>query len=542
MLIALFIENKSWRIVMIKNAIVLMFDSLQFNYVGAYGNTWIKTPNMDRLAREGVLFENCYTEGLPTVPCRRAMHTGRFTLPYSGWSPLTMEDTTIADLCWGRPIDTALVFDCPMYRLPKFGYTRAFDKVWFTHGHEADDYFYEHDPLLHYNPKDYIDENSFKVFAERTTEKAANVTIIETSNYLRQRQNGGGREENRYVAKTMTKAIEYLEQVDRNKQFYLWIDSFDPHEPWDPPSVYDPDMKCPYNPDYTGKDEFLPFPDQCDGLYTEPQLNHIRMLYAELVTLCDKYLGKLMDAIRRLGLEENTLLMMVSDHGEPMGHAEHGHGIMRKCRPWPYEELVHTPMLLRAPGIAAGQRLKGFVQSCDVAPTVCDWLGIGVHPDMQGKSLLPMCRGEVEKVRDFAIAGYYPHSWAIYTEDWSYIHWPKPEQSAAEWTASFLEIDYSHIEATGGKKMTLEDVFVDQDLAAKAKDAKTRHKEGASLDGADQWTCTPTSTSEVPEKDELYDRKNDPFQLNNIADKNPEVARKMLDTLREFMTEMTLLK
>ncbi len=70
---------------MLKNAIVVMFDSLQFNYLGCYGNTWIKTPNFDRLAREGVLFENAYTEGLPTVPCRRAMHTGRFTLPVSGW-------------------------------------------------------------------------------------------------------------------------------------------------------------------------------------------------------------------------------------------------------------------------------------------------------------------------------------------------------------------------------------------------------------------------------------------------------------------------
>ncbi len=75
---------------MLKNAIVVMFDSLQFNYLGCYGNTWIKTPNFDRLAREGVLFENAYTEGLPTVPCRRAMHTGRFTLPVSGWVGLSV--------------------------------------------------------------------------------------------------------------------------------------------------------------------------------------------------------------------------------------------------------------------------------------------------------------------------------------------------------------------------------------------------------------------------------------------------------------------
>ncbi len=527
---------------MIKNAIVVMFDSLQFNYLGCYGNSWIKTPNMDRLAREGVLFENCYTEGLPTVPCRRAMHTGRYTLPYAGWVPLSMEDTTIADLCWGRPIDTALIFDCPMYRLPKFGYTRAFDKVWFIHGHEADDYFYEKDPLIHYTPEDYIDEKSMETYVASTPPGAVNAYLHEITNYLRQRQYGGEKEENRYVAKTMTMAIQYLKQVDRNKQFYLWIDSFDPHEPWDPPSVYNPDMPCPYDPDYKGKDEFVPFSKPVEGLYTEAQLNHVRMLYAELVTLCDKYLGKLMDAIRDLGFEENTLLMMVSDHGEPMGHAEHGHGIMRKCRPWPYEELSHTPMLLRVPGIEAGQRIKAFVQSCDVAPTVCDWLGIGVHPDMQGHSLLPLCTGEKDKVRDFAIAGYHPYSWAIFTEDWSYIHWNRDDYNTpAAALGIALAVDSTHLKAVGGKGMI--DGFVDQlkKDSAPEKSAQERHKEAASLDGADQWTCTPGSTSEVPARDELYFRKDDPFQLNNVIEKHPEKAKELFDQLREFMAEMTLL-
>ena len=68
----------------VKNAIVVMFDSLQYNYLHCNGNPWIKTPNFDRFARESVVFDNCYTEGVPTVPCRRAMHTGRYTLPVKG--------------------------------------------------------------------------------------------------------------------------------------------------------------------------------------------------------------------------------------------------------------------------------------------------------------------------------------------------------------------------------------------------------------------------------------------------------------------------
>ena len=123
-----------------KNVIVVMLDTLQFNYLGCYGNKVVKTP-------EGVVFENAYTEGLPTVPCRRAMLTGRYTLPVKGWSQLDVSDTTIADLCWGQPIDSYLIHDSGPFRLPKFGYSRGFDKVFFLHGHETDHQYYAQDEL-----------------------------------------------------------------------------------------------------------------------------------------------------------------------------------------------------------------------------------------------------------------------------------------------------------------------------------------------------------------------------------------------------------
>lgn len=75
---------------MTRNVVVVMLDTLQFNYLGCYGNPWIRTPNIDRFSQQGVLFENAYTEGLPTIPCRRAMFTGRYTLPVKGWSELDM--------------------------------------------------------------------------------------------------------------------------------------------------------------------------------------------------------------------------------------------------------------------------------------------------------------------------------------------------------------------------------------------------------------------------------------------------------------------
>ncbi len=512
----------------VKNVIVMMFDSLQYNYLACNGNDWIKTPNFDRFARESMVFDNCYIEGVPTVPCRRAMHTGRYTLPFFGWSALTMEETTIADLCWGSNIDTAIIFDCPMYRLVKFGYTRGFDKVWFHHGHEGDQYFYAKDELIHYTPEEFHEDHILRDADKVLGEGVVGPLLKETECYLKQRQYWKS-DEDQNVAHVMKNAVCYLEGRDQNKPFFLWIDNFDPHEPWDSPSVYDPEMSCPYNPDYKEKDQFLPIMGPVKGLYSEEELHHVRMLYAEKVTMCDKWLGYFMDNAKRLGLEKDTLFMVVNDHGEPMGNGEHGHGIMRKCRPWPYEELVHGIMMIKGPGIKPG-RTKAFAQSCDVAPTVCDWLGLGVRDFHQGVSLLPICRREVEKLRDFAIAGYHKYSWSIITDDWSYIHWAKnDENTVGASMAGIYGGTFDHMESIGKKKGSS---TINIDLES---DAAKDLKDSASLDGEDQWTCTPGSVSEVPAKDELYDRKKDNAQLYNVIDKNPEVAKKLWDDLRGFM-------
>ena len=350
------------------------------------------------------------------------------------------------------------------------------------------------------------------------------------------------------MARTIRKAIAYLEQADRNKSFFLWVDSFDPHEPWNPPSVYRHEP-CPYDPDYRGKPHFLPLMGDVDGLYTEEELHHVRMLYAELVTLCDAYLGLFMNALRRLGLEENTLFMVVSDHGEPMGYGEHGHGIMRKCRPWPYEELVHGVMLLRAPGLRSGQRIKAFVQSVDVAPTVCDWLGIGAHPDMQGKSLLPLARGEVDKVRDFAIAGYAKYSWSIVTDEWSYIHWVRNDSIAKSNASYMADFFQKEVEKTAASLVTTNGSALSQAganatgsvpnaAALLQSEAGRQYQEAASLDGEEQWTCTPGSRADVPEKDELYNRRTDPFQLHNVIEQHRDTAAGLLTALRDYIASL----
>ena len=200
-----------------------------------------------------------------------------------------------------------------------------------------------------------------------------------------------------------------------------------------------------------------------------------------------------------------------------MGEGEHGHGIMRKCRPWPYEELVHVPLLMHVPGLEGGKRIRGFVQNVDIAPTILDALGafeegsvdggygfpVYDWSDMQGVSLLPLMRGDTEKVRDFAIAGYYGMSWSIITEDYSFIHWISRDSTQSEYTN----------EAVAGS------------LAEKEE----------------MWSCTAGAKQDVPESDELYDRRQDPFQLRNLIAEMPDKAGELLQKLKLTIGELKTL-
>lgn len=502
----------------IKNVIFIMLDTLQHNYLGCYGNTQVRTPNLDRFARNGILFENAYSEGLPTVPVRRAIMTGRYTLPFGGWQPLSADDTTISDILWGRNIQTALVYDTPPMRLPKYGYSRGFDYVKFCPGHELDHTAYKDVPLdPGLRPIDYTSPGMVYNDQGQLIDEASSALLEEIDCFLRFRQNWRSEDDN-YVSVVAREADRWLRDIRiKTRPFLLWLDSFDPHEPWDPPSVWEK-KPCPYNPDWQGNPILLAPWTPVEGRITDEECAHVRALYAENIELVDRRIGMLLDSVREQGLWDETMIVITSDHGQPMGKGEHGHGIMRKCRPWPYEELVHVPLLMHIPGVAGGKRVKGFVQNVDLAPTMLDVLGLfsgqGMDSgygfpvfgcdEMQGHSLLPLIRGETDKLRDFAIAGYYGMSWSIITEDYSYIHWILKEAS---------QLDYTSTENPGKEKMRDEAM----------------------------WSCTAGAKQEVPDSDELYDRRADPFQLRNIIKEQPDKAAELLRMLKLHMGELKTL-
>jgi arylsulfatase A-like enzyme len=147
----------------------------------------------------------------------------------------------------------------------------------------------------------------------------------------------------------------------------------------------------------------------------EMELLRLRRTYAGTVTLVDRWLGELFKALERTGRGADTLLVFTGDQGEPLGE----HGYVRRFRPWLYEELIHTPLILRLPGAKfGGTRHQALVQTVDLLPTVLSAFDLPPHAEAHGHDLLALVRGERAKLRDYACLGMDAEEFAIRTHLW----------------------------------------------------------------------------------------------------------------------------
>ncbi|MGQ9629430.1 MAG: sulfatase family protein [bacterium] len=410
------------------NVIVIVTDSLRWDYVGCYGGkpkanfkSDVRTPNIDRLASEGTLFEYAYSEGLPTLPTRTAWFTGRYTFPFRGWQPFERDDILLAEVLWDKGYTSALITDTYHMHKPQYNCGRGFDYVRFIRGQEYDPYIV--DPKIKVDVDRYYKDDGKGTWPKERLEQ-----------YLKNISGRRG-EEDHFVAQVVKAGIEWLEEQSkiRKDKIFLWLDCFDPHEPWDPPAEYTET----YDPGYRGKEIIDPVPTLVEGYLTEEELNHIKALYAGEVTLVDKWVGIFLDSVRDLGLFDNSLIVHISDHGEPFGD----HGIIRKCRPWLYEEQVRIPFILRHPeGLGRGKRISAIVETCDLMPTVLDFLKIQGPDCMHGRSVLPLLTGEEEKLRDYAYIGWHGRSWAIKNREWSYMFWFRSKQYKEHWPPALFDL------------------------------------------------------------------------------------------------------
>lgn len=395
------------------NVIGIMLDSFRQDHISFYnggqrvfeGIPACQTPNLDAFAQECIVFDNAYPEALPTIPVRTQLFTGQRTLPYRPWQPLTTEDISIADILRAEGYICSLISDCYHYRAPGMNFHRGFHAYHWVRGQE-------YDPWMSHpterNVDDYVNEHY-------TNEWRGNVAqfLANTDNFKR--------EEDWFPARVADQAIEWLKRNRAHPRIFTWIDSFDPHEPWDPPSRFDTYT----DPNYRGKRLILPMGGQAQDWATPEEIRHIQGLYAGEAAFVDHCLGQLFQALKDLGYYDDSVIVLLADHGHPLGD----HGKFLKGADRMYSELLKVPFMVRLPGGESARRTKSIVQFHDVLPTILDLLGMaGNTTSMHGQSFLPVLRGDRDTHRENMITGFHEGAdRCIRDGTWSYIYRPAGE-------------------------------------------------------------------------------------------------------------------
>jgi arylsulfatase A-like enzyme len=178
-------------------------------------------------------------------------------------------------------------------------------------------------------------------------------------------------EEDWFAPRVFSKGAQLLEaaaKLPEGQPFFLVVDAYDPHEPWDPPEEY----ANMYSDGYQGLEPYLPSSGPSDWM-TEAQLERMHALYSGEVTMMDRWLGRFLDKMDETGLSEDTLLVLLSDHGHAFGE----HGYAGKVVTALYPELTDIAFVVRHPeGKRAGETSDYFASTHDVAPTILGHLGI----------------------------------------------------------------------------------------------------------------------------------------------------------------------
>jgi arylsulfatase A-like enzyme len=198
--------------------------------------------------------------------------------------------------------------------------------------------------------------------------------------------------------RTIASACQWLKDNKNADNYYLQVETFDPHEPFDVPDVY---LNL-YNDDYKGPRYDWSSYDKVH----EPveAIEYLSKRYAATLTMTDKWLGKLFDQLKENGDYDDTMIILTADHGHLLGeHDWTGKNLMPA-----YNELSHIPLIIRQPGgMGRGERISALTQNIDMMPTLLDYFGIEKPGNLHGKSWIPLLSGEAESIRDYALFGWF---------------------------------------------------------------------------------------------------------------------------------------
>jgi len=435
------------------NVIVVVVDTLRYDYIRANGNTWIKTPHLDRFAAQAWNFDRCFAGSYPTVPHRKDVLTGRCSIhgtPFNPWSPLPFDALTLPGLLAEAGYCTQLIHDTPHLVNGGHNFDWPFHAWTFVRGGEIDrPWIDDQGPDMEDWQRDGLfDCVDTQVLTAR--QKTFRTIMEHTTSLTYSRANRRRKKpEDWNCARLFRTASEWLRDNAGRDNFFLWVDCFDPHEPWDAPAelvkMYDD------TPGYDGSIDPRSFGVvRTDGL-PEAVTRRIRAQYAAKVTWADKWLGVFLDTLGETGLSSNTAVIVTADHGTNMGERNEFH------KGYPVREQEgHIPLMIRVPDGDSG-RSDAIVQPQDIFATVASLAGCSVPDGIESFDVLDMAlRGEGGR-RKVALSGSTatlelpgPDSektlFTVFSDDWYLILTAKPECSQLVRYGSTDNVAESHPE------------------------------------------------------------------------------------------------
>ncbi len=363
-----------------KNAIVVLLDSLNRHMLGAYGGREFETPNLDRFAARALRFENHFVGSLPCMPARHDILCGALDFLWKPWGSIEVWEAPITYALRLADVTTMLVTDHPhLFETGGENYHTDFFAWEYERGHEGDPWRTRPDPS----------------WVGAPTFGRGHMPYDNSRGYFRGEADFPG-------PRTMATAAAWLDDSARHhERFMLYIDEFDPHEPFDTPepyaSMYDPDWEGPHLiwPPYTPA-------GFADGVLDERQARQVRASYGAKLTMIDHHFGKLLDAIERQGMWDDTAIIVTTDHGHYLGEKDAWGKPMVPI----YETLGHIPLMISWPGQPAGTR-DALTTSVDLHATLRDLFGVEVEHRTHGRSLVPVITGEASAARSHLLAGVW---------------------------------------------------------------------------------------------------------------------------------------
>ncbi|MCR2822983.1 sulfatase [Lederbergia panacisoli] len=377
-------------------AIMCMFDTLNRHMLPPYGCDWTHAPNFKRLAERSVTFDNYYVGSMPCMPARRDLHTGRYNFLHRSWGPIEPFDNSMPEILKNNGVYTHMVTDhCHYWEDGGATYHQRYNTFEFVRGQEGDNWKGSvNEPNvppsigMKYNPlvrQDWVNRGYIK----------------EEKDYPQ--------------VQTFQLGMEFIKTNYKEDNWFLQIETFDPHEPFMAPQKY----RDLYPHEYDGK--HFDWPSYGPVSETKEEIDHVRYEYAALLSMCDAYLGKLLDLMDELNLWEDTMLIVNTDHGFLLGE----HDQWAKCVQPFYNEVAHPPLFVWDPRIGkAGERRNSLVQMIDMAPTLLEYFGVEIPKDMQGSPLKEVIDND-KPVREAALFGI--HGGHVNCTDGKHVYMRAPE-------------------------------------------------------------------------------------------------------------------